>query len=241
MLLDRRPQEWQLSRRLAADARSAAKAQLRAEIAHVKAVQRRERAIARARRQLPSQLLVTVAAGLATVPLGGGAAFLATVMAGVAGFSAYGSVRALRCPPVPPLDARWVTPTVAPPPDPRSSAWPAVRRLQLVRDELRRLLPLVAPVGRDAGQEAWSAAGEADAALRWQAARLSAVEPHRGVDPGLHRMLYDGVAAQECLVAAVADLVAASADPLAHDRLRDATEALHALAQGLREVQSAPR
>lgn len=237
MLLDRRPPDWHLARRLAADARAAEKAQLRAEIAYVKAVQRRDRGLARARRRLPSQLLLTVAAGLATVPLDGGSVFLATVTAGVAGFGAYGSVRALRRRPVPPLTARWVAPAVAPPPDPRSAAWPAVRRLEIVREELRRLLPLVAPVGSEAGQEAWLAAGEADSALRWQAARLSAVEPHRGVDAGLHRMLYDGVAAQEGLVGAVADLVAASADPLAFDRLRDATEALHGLAQGLREVR----
>ena len=84
--------------------------------------------------------------------------------------------------------------------------------------------------------EAWAAAGEADAALRWQAARLAAVEPHRGADAHLMRSLYDGVAAQERLVGAVADLVAAS-DPLAVGRLQDATDALHGLAQGLREVR----
>ena len=38
-------------------------------------------------------------------------------------------------------------------------------------------------------------------------------------------------------MAAVADLVAASADPLASGRLQDATDALHGLAQGLREVR----
>ncbi len=237
MLLARRPTDWHLARRLTADARAAEKAQVRAEIAHVRAVQRRERGVTRARRQLPRQLLLGVAAGVAAVPLEGGSAFLATVTAGAAGFSAYGSVRALRRPPVPPLTGRWAAPAVAPPPDPRSAAWPAVRRLEIVREELRRLLPLAAPVGRDAAQEAWLAAGEADAGLRWQAARLSAVEPHLGVDTGLHRMLYDGVAAQEGLVGAVADLVAASADPLAFDRLRDATEALQALAQGLRELR----
>ncbi|MCW2615510.1 MAG: hypothetical protein JWN08_2504, partial [Frankiales bacterium] len=68
-------------------------------------------------------------------------------------------------------------------------------------------------------------------------ARLSAVEPHRGADPALLRSLYDGVACQEELVQAVADLVAASADPLAGTRLRDATDAVHGLAQGLREVR----
>lgn len=84
--------------------------------------------------------------------------------------------------------------------------------------------------------EAWAAAVEADAVLRWQAVRLAAVEPHRGADAHVMRSLYDGVAAQERLVGGVADLVAASADPLAVARLQDATDALHGLAQGLREV-----
>jgi hypothetical protein len=106
-----------------------------------------------------------------------------------------------------------------------------------VRSELVRLLPLVAPGGRSAAEEAWQAAGEADAALRWQAARLAAVEPHRGADPELLRPLFDGVQAQERLVLAVADLVAASADPGSTTRLLDATDALHGLAQGLREVR----
>ena len=37
--------------------------------------------------------------------------------------------------------------------------------------------------------------------------------------------------------AAVADLVVASADPFAGTRLQDATDAVHGLAQGLREVR----
>ena len=51
------------------------------------------------------------------------------------------------------------------------------------------------------------------------------------------RPLYAGVEAQERLVTAVADLVAACADPRASARLQDATDALHGLAQGLREVR----
>jgi hypothetical protein len=43
--------------------------------------------------------------------------------------------------------------------------------------------------------------------------------------------------AQERLVAGLADLVSASADPHATMRLQDATDALHGLAQGLREVR----
>ncbi|MCY7366402.1 MAG: hypothetical protein LH469_13980, partial [Frankiaceae bacterium] len=62
-------------------------------------------------------------------------------------------------------------------------------------------------------------------------------EPHRGAEPALLRTLEEGVACQERLVGAVADLVAASADPLAGTRLQDATDALHGLAQGLREVR----
>ena len=126
---------------------------------------------------------------------------------------------------------------VAPPPDRRSAAWPAVRRLEVVRVELVRLLPLVAPAGRDAATEAWAAAAEADAALRWQAARLAAVEPHRGAAAELLAPLFHGVGCQERLLAAVADLVAASADPLATTRLQDATDALHGIAMGLRELR----
>ena len=128
-------------------------------------------------------------------------------------------------------------PPVPMPPPAHSAAFPAVKRLELVRAELYRLLPLVAPVGREAGEQAWHAAAEADTTLRWQAARLAAVEPHRGADPELLRHLEDGVACQERLVTAVADLVAASADPLARGRLQDATDALHGLAQGLRELR----
>ena len=130
-----------------------------------------------------------------------------------------------------------VLPAVPMPPPFTSVAFPYVRRLEAVRDELRRLLPLVAPPGRDAAEEAWQAAAEADTALRWQAARMAAVEPHRAVDEHLLRSLEDGVGCSERLVVAVADLVAASADPLATRRLQDAADALHGLAQGLREVR----
>jgi hypothetical protein len=51
------------------------------------------------------------------------------------------------------------------------------------------------------------------------------------------RPLFTGVEAQERLVTAVADLVAACVDPHATARLQDATDALHGLAQGLREVR----
>lgn len=121
-----------------------------------------------------------------------------------------------------------------------SAAFPAVRRLEVVRTELTRLLPLVSPAGQQVAVETWAAAGEADAVLRWQAARLAAVESHRGADLELMGPLYAGVQRQEAVVVAVADLVAASADPLAQSRLQDATDALYGLAQGLREVQGRP-
>ncbi len=227
-----------LSRRLARDARAAAKARLRAEIAHANAVRRREHAVARARQRLPRQTLVAVVAGVASLPLVETTpGWLAMVVSGAAGVGAFHSLRTLQRPPLPPPRALPVAPPTAPPPHPRSAAFPAVRRLEVVRDELRRLLPLVAPAGRDVAQEAWCAAAEADGALRWQAARLSAVEPHRGAEDAQLRPLYEGVACQERLLGAVVDLVAASADPLATGRLQDATDALHGLAQGLREVR----
>ena len=237
MTLDRLPHDRQLAKRLARDARAAGKARARVELAHAKAVRRRADRAARARRDLPGELVLAVGAGVASVPLDGVLALVATVAAGWAALAVLGSVRALRRPPVPPLVAVRGAPAVAPPPHPRSAAWPAVRRLEVVRDELTRLLPLVAPAGRDAADEAWWAAGEADAALRWQAARLAAVEPHRGADPELLRSLHDGVACQERMLAAVADLVAASADPLASTRLQDVTDVLHGIAMGLRELR----
>ena len=237
MTLDRLPHDRRLAKRLARDARAAGRARARAELGHARAVQRRADRAARGRRDLPGQLVLALGAAVASVPLDGGLAVVATVTAGWSAMAAYRSVSAVRRPPVPPLLAFPAAPAAAPPPHPRSAAWPAVRRLEVVREELARLLPLVAPAGRDAAQEAWSAAAEADGALRWQAARFAAVEPHRGTDPELLRLLHDGVASQERMLAAVADLVAASADPLATARLQDVTDVLHGLAMGLRELR----
>ena len=231
------PDDRQLARRLTRNARAAAKAQLRAEIAYERAVRRRERRVGKAREGLPRQVLVAVGLGAASIPLEN---LWGAAAGGVAFFSGLAAVRGiaiLRSPEPPPLRPVAALPAVPMPPPPGSSAFPAVRRLEAVREELRRLLPLVAPAGREAAEEAWQAASEADTALRWQAARLAAVEPHRGPEPDLLRTLEDGVACQERLVVAVADLVAASADPLAGARLQDATDRLHGLAQGLREVR----
>jgi hypothetical protein len=181
--------------------------------------------------------VVGLAAGLAYLPLGGALETAVGIAGLVAAAGAARSIRVLRTPAPEPVPALPAPPPVPMPPPPQSAAFPAVRRLEAVREELRRLLPLVAPAGREAAEEAWHAASEADTALRWQAARLAAVEPHRGVDPELLRTLEEGVGCQERLVVAVADLVAASADPLAAARLQDATDRLHGLAQGLREVR----
>ena len=227
----------QLAKRLAREARVSTQAQARAERVHAKAVARRERKRIKARQALPLQVVLAVGWGLLTVPAEGPWAVVAGVVAALQGTRAAGSVALLRRAPLPPLVALPPVRPVAPPPHPRSVAWPAVRRLEVVRHELSMLLPLVAPAGTDAAHEAWQAAGEADAALRWQAARLAAVEPHRGPSAELMQPLYDGVACQERLLVAVADLVAASADPLATGRLQDATDALHGIAMGLRELR----
>ena len=231
------PDDRRLAKRLHRDARAAAKAQLRAELAHARAVRRRERRMRKAREALPGQVVAAVGLGLASWPVDGlfgpalgGAAF-------VFGLAAVRTVTVLRSPPPPPLPVLPAAPAVPMPPPFTSVAFPYVRRLEAVREELRRLLPLVAPPGREPASEAWQAAAEADTALRWQAARMAAVEPHRAVDGDLLRSLEDGVRCSEQLVVAVADLVAASADPLATQRLQDAADALHGLAQGLREVR----
>ena len=223
--MDRLPPDRQLAKRLARDARAAEKAQLRVEVAHARAVRRRRKAVERARASLPMQLVLAVGAGVAVIPLEAGLSLLALAGSAVAGLGAHRSARVLRLPPLPPLPAASVTMALPPPPHPRSAAFPAIRRLEAVREELRRLLPLVSPAGREVAQQAW------------QAARLCAVEPHRGADQVLVRQLYDGVACQEQLLGAVADLVAASADPLATGRLQDATDALTGLAQALRELR----
>jgi hypothetical protein len=235
--------DQQLAKRLRRSAEAAGKLQARAEQAQARAVQRRLRRIGTARRRLPGQLVVAVGAGAASLPAEAAPGALLGALSAVAGLAAVRSLGlVLGRAPVPQqavgrqLAAPALPPVPMPPPA-HSAAFPAVKRLELVRAELYRLLPLVAPVGREAGEQAWHAAAEADTALRWQAARLAAVEPHRGADPELLRHLEDGVACQERLVTAVADLVAASADPLARGRLQDATDALHGLAQGLRELR----
>ena len=237
MTLDHLAADRKLAKRLARDARVSAQSRARAERVHTKAVARRDRRRIEARRALPLQVVLAVGWGLLTVPVDGGLAVVAGVIGVFQATRAAGSVALLSRAPLPPLVALPSVAPVAPPPHPRSAAWPAVRRLEVVRVELVRLLPLVAPAGRDAATEAWSAAAEADAALRWQAARLAAVEPHRGPSAELLGPLFHGVACQERLLAAVADLVAASADPLATARLQDATDSLHGIAMGLRELR----
>jgi len=236
MTIDRLPPDRQLAKRLAREARVAAKGRLRAEQVYARTVRRRAKKAARARRELPVELVLAGGAGLASLPLEGTLGVLAVVGSGVFAVRALRSVSRLRRPalPQPPWHGE---PPIAPPPPVGSVAFPAIRRLETVREELRRLLPMVCPGGRHVAQQAWAAAGEADAALRWQAARLAAVEPHRGADDALLRPLYDGVVAQELLLGAVAELVVASADPLAGDRLQDATDAVNGLAQGLRELR----
>lgn len=226
-----------LAKRLHRQARAAARAQLRAELAQTKALRRREKKVRKARAALPRQAVLTLGFGLVTWPVDGGLALVAGGVAVVSGFGAVRSVSVLRSPAPPPLPALPAAAGIPAPPHPSSGAFAYVRRLERVREELRRLLPLVGPAGRPAAEEAWMAASEADTALRWQAARLAAVEPHRPVDGDLLRGLEEGVSCQERLVSAVADLVAASADPLATGRLQDAADALHGLAQGLRELR----
>ena len=213
------------------------RAHQRAVQAHAAAVARRERLLRTSRHAVPVWGTVAGTAAVASVPATGGTGTLLLGVAG-AGFLRVGiAARRLLWPPAVPLPPAAPAPGPAPTPHARSAAFPAVRRLDQVRTDLQRLLPLVAPVGREVAEEAWAAAAEADAALRWQAARLSAAEPYRGVDAALLATLSDGVAAQERLVQAVADLVTASADPHAAVRLQDVTDRLSGLAAGLREVR----
>ncbi|MEX2290378.1 MAG: hypothetical protein WD794_08645 [Mycobacteriales bacterium] len=227
---------WRLSRR----ARVASRAQARTEAALARAAQRRERRRDKARAALPKQAAAFAVLGLASIALDGGPQALVGGVAFFSGLAAARSFSILYSPE--PLLFRALPAATAPaapvplPPAVGSVAFPFVRRLEVVREELRRLVPLVSPAGREAAEEAWQAAAEADTALRWQAVRLAAVEPHRGADPALLRALEEGVGCQERLVTAVADLVAASADPLATSRLQEAADRLHGLAQGLREV-----
>lgn len=225
----------QVARRLTREARAAERAALRAQLAQARAATRRERKVTKARQRLPGQAVVAVGAALAAIPFD--PAVVPLTVSAVAAWSAARSVAVIRSPAPPPPPALPAAVPLPPPPPPGSAVFPAVRRLETVRVELGRLLPLVSPAGRAAAEEAWEAAAEADLALRWQAARLAAVEPHGSLDPQLLQTLDDGVRCQERLVTAVAALVAASADPLAGGRLQDATDALHGLAQGLREVR----
>ncbi len=146
----------------------------------------RDRLRARARRRLPLQTLVAVGCGVATVPADD------PLLLGRRRRPGRARGGPLAGPPALPGAGAAAGPARAARPSrcrrrPRSAAFPAVRRLEAVREELRRLLPLVAPAGQEAAEEAWQAAAEADTALRWQAARLAAVEPHRGAEPELLR------------------------------------------------------
>jgi hypothetical protein len=228
----------QLAKRLARDAEVAARSRARAEKAYAKAVARRQRKLREARRALPVAAVAAVGGTLTSV-----LAYGADGTPLLWGVVAAGTVRAVtavrtlrRPPPLPSPPAIALAPRSAAPVA-EERRLPGGQAPEQVRETLGRLLPLVAPTGRAAADEAWQAAAEADVALRWQAARLAAVEPHRGVDPALLAELMNGVAAQERLVDAVVELVAASGDALEPSRLQDATDAVHGLAQGLREVR----
>ena len=214
------------------DARARAKAVRR----HERAVARYESRLARTRRAVPVN---GAAAGAGAVLLLAdvGAEPLWVVLVAVCGLRAVKAVATLRHPPPAPVPSPALT--APPPPPPGSVASPAVQRLDAARDQTERLALLVGPAGQTAAAEALAAAREADTALRWQAARLAAVEPHLGVEPALLQALFDGVACQERVVTGLADLVAAS-DPHAPpsaERLRDAADALHGLAHGLRSLR----
>jgi hypothetical protein len=221
-----------LAKRLEREALVSARAADQEHRRHAKAVARRERALGKARRALPVHGLLA----LGSLGLAAAGTDVWLVLTALSGTAVVRAARTLRRPPPVPSAPRPRMP-VPPPPPLGSWVWPYVRRLESVREQLGRLVPLVTGTGRHAVEEAWEAAAEADLSLRWQAARLAAVEPHRGRDPDLERSLDAGVAQQEQLVVAVADLVAASADPLGGARLRDATDVLHGLAHALRDLQ----
>jgi hypothetical protein len=234
--LDASTVEGRTARQLAREAEQARRAHARAVQQHAAAVARRERVVRASRRALPRWSAVAGAAAVATVPADGGASLLlATVAAGGAVRVALAVRRLARPPAVPPAPV----PLQAgpPPPSARSAAFPVVLRLERARAALHQLLPMVAPAAREVAEEAWRAAAQADGALRWSAARLAAAEAYRGPDRALLAELEAGAAAQERLVDGVADLVAASADPVALWRLQDATDRVHGLAAGLREVR----
>ena len=218
------------------EAQAADKARARTVRKHERAVARRERLLARARRAVPLQAGVA-AAGTLLLLLSEGGDWVWGPLATLAAVRAGHAVATLRHPPPVPVPPALLTTPPAPPPG--SAAWPAVSRLDRAREQAGRLAPLVGPAGQAAAGEALAAAGDADTALRWQAARLAAVEPHRGADPVLLTALTDGVACQERLVAALADLVAASdpRTPAEGGTLQDAADRLHGLADGLRELR----
>lgn len=229
--------DGRLARSLARDAERARRAHVRAAAVHAAAQARRERVLRRSRRALPTGAAVGGAAALLMIPADGGATWLLATVAGAGGLRAVVAARRLRRPPVVPAPPAAVAPGPPPPPHPRSATFPAVRRLEHARGALTSLLPLVGPPGREVAEEAWRAAGEADCALRWQAARLAAAEPYHGVDHAVLTALQRGVDDQERLVQAVADLVAATADPHGAERVGDLTDRLHGLAAGLRELR----
>jgi hypothetical protein len=232
-----RPADERLARQLARQSEQARRDHWRAVREHQKAVARRERLLRRSRRALPTWSVIGGAAAVAMVPVDGGATLALAGLAGYGGLRAAAAARVLRRPPPVPALPPALQPGPPPPPHPRSSAFPAVRRLEHARAALVSLMPLVGPAGRPVAEEAWAAAGEADVALRWQAARLAAAEPYTGTDPAVLAALEQGVEAQERLVQAVADLVAATADPHGAARVQDLTDRLHGLAAGLREVR----
>lgn len=232
-----RPADVRLARQMARDAENARRARARAEREHALAVARRERVLRRSRRALPTWSVLGTAAAVATVPVDGGVTLLLAGVAGYGGIRAATAARRLQRPPAVPPAPPALAAGPPPPPHPRSAAFPPVRRLEQARGALHSLLPLVGPAGREVAEEAWHAAAEADVTLRWQAARIAAAEPYRGVDPDALAALEEGVACQERLVQGLADLVAAGADPHGSARLQDVTDRLHGLAAGLREVR----
>ncbi len=217
------------------DARVVEKARAKAVRRHERAVARRERVLLRARRAVPRHLLLGGAATAVVVLASGWEDWVFGPVATVSAVVLVRAVTVLRHPP--PLPEPPVLLTAPPAPPAGSSAAPAVLRLDRVREQLDRLAPLVGPSGREAAADALRAAAEAETALRWQAARLAAVEPHRGAEPALLAALVEGVACQERLVAALADLVAASDPRSPAGGLQDAADALHGLADGLRQVR----
>lgn len=230
------PWDRRTTRRLAREAASAQRARARAVRMHAGAVARRERVLRSSRRAVPLYGSIAAGTAVAAVPVAGTTGTFLAAVAGTAAIRVALAVRRLRRPPiVPPAPATATAPP--PPPHPRSAAFPAVRRLDQVRRDLTALVPLVAPAGQAVAAQAWGAAASADVELRWQAARLAAAEPHVGVDAAVLADLEAGVAAQQGLVQAMADLVVASADPNGAARLIDITDRVHGLAAGLREVR----